>query len=37
MVIMIVGKEADIQGDLAQFGKVKKLDISIKPPTPREN
>lgn len=36
MVISIVGNEKEIEGDLSQLGKVKKLDISIKPPAMKE-
>jgi hypothetical protein len=39
MVILIVGNEKDIKekaGDLSQLGKIKKLDISIKPPALKE-
>lgn len=36
MVIFMVGKEKDIKGDLSELGKVKKIDISIKPPKLKE-
>ncbi|MGE5343546.1 MAG: M16 family metallopeptidase [Candidatus Omnitrophota bacterium] len=35
MIIVVVGNEKEIKGDLSELGKVKKLDISIKPPVSR--
>lgn len=36
MVIFILGKEQDLDGKLEELGKVKKIDISIKPPALKE-
>ncbi|MFC2146122.1 M16 family metallopeptidase [Acidobacteriota bacterium] len=39
MVVLVVGNEKDIKekaGDLSQLGKIKKIDISIKPPPIKE-
>ncbi len=36
LVIMILGKEQDLDGKLADLGKVKRIDITIKPPTLKE-
>lgn len=36
MVIFILGKEQDLDGKLEDLGKVKKIDISIKPPALKE-
>jgi zinc protease len=36
MMIVIVGSEKLIKGDLSQFGKIKKLDISIPAPALKE-
>lgn len=36
MVIMILGKEKDLDGKLADLGKVKYVDITIKPPALKE-
>jgi hypothetical protein len=35
-IIFIVGKEKDLDGKLEELGKVKKIDISIKPPALKE-
>jgi predicted Zn-dependent peptidase len=36
MIVFIVGKEKDLDGKLADLGKVKHVDISIKPPALKE-
>lgn len=36
MIVFIVGKEEEIPGNLADLGKVKKVDISIPPPPMKE-
>ncbi len=36
MVVSVVGNKEKIKGDLSELGKVKELDISIKPPALKE-
>jgi len=36
MIVFILGKEKDLDGKLKELGKVKKIDISIPPPTMKE-
>ncbi|MCP5107833.1 MAG: insulinase family protein, partial [bacterium] len=36
LVILVVGNKEKLDGDLSQLGKVKELDISIKPPALKE-
>ncbi len=36
MIVMIVGNKKKIKGDLSTLGKVKQVDISIKPPALKE-